>query len=505
MSNRPESKMYGGLPTEGSGLTRSVTARCGNRRTPAASSLATSAVRSIGAIDPPPGFLQSPDDAAAQQRLMSWTRFSQAAGGRARPVALLGLSQTLSWGSSFYLPAVLAHPMATDLGLAPPMVYLAFSAALVVSAAVGPAAGRAIDRLGGRPVLMGGNLVFALGLVLLAMAQGPWGLFGAWAVLGVAMGGGLYEAAFATLVRLYGQAARNPITGITLIAGFASTVGWPLSAWMLGDHGWRGACLGWAALHLLVGLPLNALLPRAGKAAAPARGADQPAIAAKGATEGEVAGAAEGAATTPGPVPAAAGQPPAATSQRALVLLLSLFFAVSMFIGTAWATHLPQLLQSVGASLAVAIGVGALVGPAQVAGRVLEFGFLRRVHPLLSARLSSLAHPLGIAVLLLAGAPAAALFAVLHGAGNGILTIAKGTLPLVLFGAQGYGARQGWLMMPARVAQASAPFVFGLALDRWGSGALWLSGGLGLVAFAALMAIRLTHDRATDAQPSTPR
>ena len=248
---------------------------------------------------------------------------------------------------------------------------------------------------------------------------------------------------------------------------------------MLSQHGWRGACLGWAALHLLVGLPLNALLPRV---AQPTTLAPTP------------------AATSAAPPPV---QPAAATSQRALVALLSLFFAVSMFVGTAWATHLPQLLQSVGATLAVAIGVGALVGPAQVAGRVLEFGFLRRVQPLLSARLSSLAHPLGIAVLLLAGAPAAALFAVLHGAGNGILTIAKGTLPLVLFGAQGYGARQGWLMMPARVAQASAPFVFGLALDRWGRGALWLSGALGLVAFAALMAIRLRHDPATsaDAQP----
>ncbi|GCL64232.1 MFS transporter [Pseudaquabacterium pictum] len=416
---------------------------------------------------------------------MAWTRFSQAAGGRARPVALLGLAQTLSWGSSFYLPAVLAHPMASDLGLPPPTVYLAFSGALVVSAAVGPAAGRAIDRLGGRPVLMACNGIFALGLVLLAMAQGPWGLFAAWALLGVAMGAGLYEAAFATLVKLYGQAARNPITGITLIAGFASTVGWPLSAWLLGQHGWRGACLGWAALHLLVGLPLNALLPRADPAAVP-----PPSPA------GAAAPAPAGATTAAPPV-----QPAAATPQRALVALLSLFFAVSMFIGTAWATHLPQLLQSVGATLAVAIGVGALVGPAQVAGRVLEFSFLRRVHPLLSARLSSLAHPLGIVALLLLGAPAAALFAVLHGAGNGILTIAKGTLPLVLFGAQGYGARQGWLMMPARVAQASAPFVFGLALDRWGRGALWLSGALGLVAFAALMAIRLRHDPATDAQP----
>jgi MFS family permease len=398
---------------------------------------------------------------------MPWAAFSQAAGGRARPVALLGLAQTLSWGSSFYLPAVLAHPMALDLGLAPPMVYLAFSGALVVSAAVGPAAGRAIDRLGGRPVLMACNLVFALGLVLLALAQGPLGLFAAWAVLGLAMGAGLYEAAFATLVRLYGTAARNPITGITLIAGFASTVGWPLSAWLHSRYGWRGACLGWAGLHLLLGLPLNALLPRPAAAAMP----------------GPAPAAPVAAATAP-----AAASPP---TSPWLAGLLSLFFAVSMFVGTAWATHLPQLLQSVGASLAVAIGVGALVGPAQVAGRVLEFGLLRRVHPLLSARLSSLAHPLGIAALLAAGAPAAALFALMHGAGNGILTIAKGTLPLVLFGPHGYGARQGWLMLPARVAQASAPFAFGLALDSWGRGALWLSAALGLLGFAALLAIRV--------------
>ncbi len=439
---------------------------------------------------------------------MPWSRFSQAAGGRARPVALLGLSQTLSWGSSFYLPAVLAHPMAADLGLAPPTVYLAFSGALVVSAAVGPAAGRAIDRFGGRPVLLGCNGIFALALVLLALAQGPFGLFAAWAVLGLAMGAGLYEAAFATLVRLYGAAARNPITGITLIAGFASTVGWPLSAWMLSQYGWRGACLGWAGLHLLLGLPLNALLPRGAPplvATPPApSSAPVPSMLAAPSTPSALStDSARSRAAAPTRAAPAAATPPASPW---LAGLLSLFFAVSMFVGTAWATHLPQLLQSVGATLAVAIGVGALVGPAQVAGRLLEFGFLRRVHPLLSARLSSLAHPLGIAALLLLGAPAAALFAVLHGAGNGILTIAKGTLPLALFGAQGYGARQGWLMMPARVAQASAPFAFGLALDTWGRGALWLSGTLGLVAFAALLAIRLRHDPAAatepDAQPT---
>jgi MFS family permease len=401
------------------------------------------------------------------------------AGAQTRQVITLGLAQTLSWASSFYLPAVLATVMARDLGLAMPTVYLAFSLALVVSAAVGPALGRAIDRRGGRPVLMASNGVFALGLVLLATAQGPLTLFAAWAVLGVAMGGGLYEAAFATLVRQHGPGARNAITGITLIAGFASTVGWPLTAWMETQIGWRGACLAWAGLHAVLGLPLNALLPR-WAASLPAEPAPLPGNAGPAQASGPTAAASIALSSATSPAPA---------HPAMLAVLMSVFFAVSMFVGTAMATHLPQLLQASGATLAVAIGVGALVGPSQVAGRLLEFGLLRRVHPLLSARLSALAHPAGIAALLVLGAPAAALFAVLHGAGNGILTIAKGTLPLVLFGARGYGARQGWLMMPARVAQASAPFVFGLALDAWGARALWLSGALGLLAFAALMAM----------------
>jgi hypothetical protein len=169
--------------------------------------------------------------------------------------------------------------------------------------------------------------------------------------------------------------------------------------------------------------------------------------------------------------------------------ILASVFAFAWFISTAMAAHLPRLLQAGGVSLAVAVGVSALVGPAQVAGRLLEFGFLRKLHPLLSARLAALGHPIGVAVLLLVGPPAALVFAVLHGAGNGILTIAKGTLPLALFGAHGYGARQGLLMLPSRVTQAFAPWVFGLGMERWGIGALYGSAALGLLAFAALLAL----------------
>lgn len=391
-------------------------------------------------------------------------------GAPVRVVGALGTAQTLAWASSYYLPAMLAAPMAADLGVATPTVFAAFSGAMVVSALVGPWAGLAIDRHGGRVVLAGTSLVFALGLGMLGFAQGLWTMVIAWLVIGAAMGTGLYEAAFSSLVRLYGQHARGAITGITLLAGFASTVGWPLSAWMETRFGWRNACLGWAGIHLLIGLPLNAWLPTLPSPAQPERtAAADPAQAI--------------ASASPSPV-AAAGGAGYATA------LLAFVFAATWFISTAMATHLPRMLEAAGATLAAAVAVGALVGPAQVAGRVLEFGLLRRVHPLLSARLAALAHPAGVTVLLMAGPVAAPLFAILHGAGNGILTIAKGTLPLALFGAQGYGARQGWLMLPARIAQALAPLLFGLALDAWGANALWLSGAIGLAACGALMLLR---------------
>lgn len=379
---------------------------------------------------------------------------------RTGAVAALGSAQTLAWASTYYLPAIIAAPLARDLGVPVPAVFAAFSLALVVSAFLGPHAGRAIDRWGGRPVLMGTSLVFTLGLALLGSAQDARGLYLAWAVLGVGMGSGLYEAAFAALVRLYGAASRGSITGITLIAGFASTVGWPLTAWLQAEFDWRTACWAWAAAHLLVGLPLNGLLP---------------------------------AATAAPPSPPMPDVPPAAPAQAPMPLrsavLLSFAFAATWFISTAMAAHLPRLLQAAGSTLAAAVAVGALIGPAQVGARLLEFGLLRKVHPLLSACLAAAMHPLGVLVLAAFGAPAAAVFGVLHGAGNGILTIAKGTLPLVLFGPRGYGHRQGLLMAPARLAQALAPWLFGLALDRWDAKALALSAAIGLAALLALLAL----------------
>lgn len=373
-------------------------------------------------------------------------------------VACLGTAQTIAWASSYYLPAVLATPMARDLGISPVWVFGGFSLALVISALVGPKAGDLIDRLGGRRVLSFTNLVFALGLCMLAAAQGTTSMFIAWLVIGVGMGCGLYDAAFATLAGIYGRAARSPITGITLIAGFASTVGWPLSAAVEIWGGWRAACLVWAALHLAVALPLNLVLPPSGQHA-----------------------------MTPGGGP----DDPAPHQQTLTLILLSYVFVATWFTSTAMAAHLPRLLEAAGATPAAAIAAGALIGPAQVGARLIEFGLLRRFHPLVSARVAACAHPAAALALSLVGGPAAYLFAVVHGAGNGILTIAKGTLPLALFGAGGYGRRQGWLSAPARVLQAASPLIFGAALDLWGAGAIWLTAGMSLLALLCLLALRM--------------
>lgn len=384
---------------------------------------------------------------------------------RTWPLVLrLGTAQTLAWGSTYYLPALLAKPMADGLGLPISQIWIAFTVALLASAVLGPFAGRAIDRWGGRPVLMGTSVLFALGLASLSQVQGTTSLMLAWLLIGMAMGSGLYEAAFAALVRLQGTQARASITGITLIAGFASTVGWPLTGLLESAFGWRGACLAWAGLHLLVGLPLNASIPRATALPEP----PQP----------------QGLAATD------SAAVPVAPPHRFTAWALAYVFAATWFISTAMAAHLPQLLVASGATLAGAVAIGALVGPAQVAGRMLEFGFLRRLHPLLSARCAALAHPVGVVCWMVFGPVAGPAFALLHGAGNGILTIAKGTLPLVYFGPVGYGQRQGIMMAPSRVAQAFAPLLFGLCIERWGSGALWISGALGLSALAALLWLR---------------
>lgn len=371
-------------------------------------------------------------------------------------VIILGSTQTLAWASSYYLPAVLADAIAHDTGVSTNWLFGIFSGALIISALLGPRMGRMSDAGGGNRMLAGSNLLFTAGLVLLAFAHTLPMLAMAWLVLGVAMGFGLYDAAFAVLGRIYGSNARGAITGITLIAGFASTIGWPLTAWGASTIGWRDTCLAWAALHLFVALPLNLwCLPR-------------PAVTAEDRKAMEK------------PVPI----------DRPMILL-GFAFAAAWIVTAAMAAHFPRILEATGASHAQAIAAGALIGPAQVGARMIEASVLARFHPLVSARLATLTHPVGVAVILATGGGvAASAFAVLHGSGNGVITIARGTVPLAIFGPENYGYRLGILGMPARFLSAAAPLGFSFLIDWLGGDVLLVSAALSLAACAALCLLR---------------
>jgi MFS family permease len=371
-------------------------------------------------------------------------------------IVALGTTQTLAWASSYYLPAILADPIGRDLGVSSNWIFAAFSASLVIAAILGPRIGRRIDLVGGRQVLSASNVTLAAGLALLGCTYSIPVLVIAWLLLGVGMGLGLYDAAFAALGRIYGDAARRSITGITLFAGFASTVGWPLTAWGLDTIGWRETCFAWAAAHILIGLPLNlVMLPAVKGAKAAVAEATQPRI----------------------PI------------DRTMILL-AFAFAAAWSVTGAMAAHLPRILEAAGATPRQAVTAGAMIGPAQVLARILEAGFLSRYHPLVSTRLACVAHPIGVAILALVGGGAASVFAFIHGAGNGILTIARGALPLAIFGPQNYGYRLGIIGAPARMAQAVAPLAFGLLIDSMGSRVLIVSSALSLAALASLFLLR---------------
>jgi predicted MFS family arabinose efflux permease len=376
-----------------------------------------------------------------------------------RAVATIGLTQTIGYAGSFYLPAPLTAAMAPDVGVPPAFVFLVFSGALLVTAFAGPAVGRLIDRHGGRAPLAAASVLLAAGGAGLGLAHDALQLTLAWLVMGVGMCLGLYDAAFAGLVGWYGQDARRAITGVTLMAGFASTVGWPLTAWLESEFGWRGACFAWAGANLLVCLPLHLSLPR-------------------------------GRTVLGGGHRQADDEEPGPDRPRLALALLAAAFALIAGISSAVSAHLPALLTALGVGSAAALGAAALLGPAQVGARLAEFALVRRIHPLVSARVAIGLLPISAAVLLLVGPPAAAAFAILYGAGNGLYTIVRGTLPLALFGVQGFGARAGMINLPGRLLGAASPFLLALGLAASPRLALLGIGAAGLAAFSILLMLR---------------
>jgi MFS family permease len=361
---------------------------------------------------------------------------------RAAVVAAVGAGQVLAWGSSYYLIAVLAQPIARQTGWTLAWIVGGLSLGFLFSGAVSPMVGRLIEAHGGRPVLAGSAVFLAIGLAVLGLAPNlPVYLLG-WALMGLGMGAGLYDPAFATLGRLYGDSGRGSITHLTLIGGFASTVCWPLSAFLVAHAGWRGTCFAYAAINLCVVAPLYLLgVPREARRAPPA-----PGTARSGQGTAEIA------------------------SRRFAFLMLAATLTLAQLIMTVVAVHLLTLLTARGVAMAVAVGLGALLGPSQVGARLLDMTLARRRHPVWTLIASTVLVAVGLGLLAVRPGFAAAAI-VLYGAGSGIRSIARGTVPLALFGAEGYAAVMGRLAMPSFIGQAAAPALGGVLIERFGASA----------------------------------
>ena len=384
----------------------------------------------------------------------------------ASPVALrplvtaLGIGQIVSWGTLFYTIAVLGPPMARELRVSDVMLYGSFTAGLFLSGIASPWVGSRIDRRGGRAVLAGGSALGALACSLLAASVNGAMMLAGWLVAGVAMAACLYDPAFATLFRVSGASYRRAVTALTLFGGFASTVFWPLSQYLLETHGWRVAFGVHAALNALVCVPLHlAFVPSSAHRSV---------------------------------APASAGTAETALARRGTFAWLAAALSVAAFLASAVSAHLVVLLTSGGLAARDAVLVGALIGPMQVAGRVMEFAFSNRWSPLTVGTLAfTLLASALIVLCLVRGVWIVALaFALLYGWSNGVMTIVRGTVPGVLFGARDYGALLGRLAQPQFILKAFAPVAVTLlfALDDTRRLALY---ALAFAAAGALIAYRV--------------
>jgi len=375
-------------------------------------------------------------------------------------ISALGVGQILAWGTSFYFPAVFAEPIVKDTGWQLAWVVSGTSIGLLVAGLISPLVGRWINEHGGRPVLLASSLFYAVGLIGISLAPNMVAYLGAWVAVGFGMGCGLYDAVFASLGRMYGHEARGPITNLTLFGGFASTICWPLSAFLIEHTGWRVACLIYAALHLALSLPLQMMVVR--------RQRSRPA---------------ESGESRSDPV----ASPPSRRNDRAVFILLALVLANAAAIGSIVIVHLLIFMQARGASYAGAVMLGTLFGPAQVGARLLERLFGRHYHPIWTLIAACGLMAVGL-ISLAAHIPLLALIIVLYGAGYGITWIARGTLPLALFGPVSFPRLMGRLAFPALIAQALAPSAGAFLIERIGvDGTIWV-----LTIFALITVVLVT-------------
>jgi len=354
-------------------------------------------------------------------------------------ITALGIAQILAWGTSFYFPAVFAEPIVAETGWSLGFVVAGTSIGLLTAGLISPQVGRIIDTHGGRPVLLASSSFYAAGLAGVGLSHSLPVYLLAWVLIGLGMGTGLYDAVFAALGRMYGSEARGPITNLTLFGGFASTICWPLSAFMIEHVGWRSACFIYAALHLFVMLPLQVSVVRTPEKAKSDHNAKT-----------------------------VSGEASRIDNETLIFALLAVVLSIAAGIGSIVVVHLLIFLQARGVDFALAVTLGTIFGPAQVGARVVERLFGYRYHPIWTMIASCTLMAVGL-LMLFGAVPALVLVILLYGAGYGISWIGRGTLPLALFGPVRFPRLMGKLAFPSLIVQALAPSVGALLIEASGT------------------------------------
>lgn len=349
----------------------------------------------------------------------------------------LGLTQIIGWGTTYYMLGALSQDIARSTGWSGTLIFGAFSGALLLSGLISRHGGRLLDRIGGRRVMIAGSLFAGLGLSLMGLVPHPAAYVTGWLLLGLAMRFATYDAAFASLTQIVGQGARRAISYLTLFGGLASTVFWPVSHYLALNIGWSHTLLVYAGLNLFICLPIHWRVLRGAHGDGAAEHPAQPS------THG-LAG-------------------------RGRLMAIGLFataLALNGLVFSAISAHAVPLFQGLGFAGDEAVFMAALIGPSQVASRLGEIVMGRRLTPMHLGLIAFGLLPVAVGLFALLGFswPAAIVFAVLYGASNGLVTIAKGAVPLMLFGTRGYGEVLGVISAPNLILNAAAPLLFALLL-----------------------------------------
>ncbi|MDI9874226.1 MFS transporter [Flectobacillus rivi] len=350
---------------------------------------------------------------------------------------ILGFTQILLWGGSFFLLAILAKPIIAETGWSHQLVYGALSLAMLVSGMLASKVGKMIETIAKNYNLLYAGFVMGAGLIIIGLSHHFLLFLLGWCVVGVAMAMGLYDALFATLGKKYGKIARKSIVQVTLISGFTTTVVWPLLSFLLNHYGWRNACFVYAGILIVWVFPVHKFL-----------------IPEKVQMIEE-----ENTSTN------IQQELPTGLENTSVFTILLVNFTIGSILMTGISVHLVEILNDNGLPLTMAISVGAMLGPSQVGIRFLD-AILPKKTPLNSALVSSVTIFVGL-VLFLMSQQIAFLAVICFGLGNGMRSILRGTLPLWIFGADSYATIMGRLAGLPMVAQALTPLLSGYMIAHF--------------------------------------